>query len=296
MVQIMDCKLLKQKVFKTKLPPAEQKVADYLIKNFSSIPFCTIEDICTELKVGKATVGRLMTNIGFYGFSHLKREVVKNLEKHTKEKPFHRLNPSFQTSAELINTHFQEAIFNIKRMRADFLQEDFQQIVKYLSTCQGTIYIMGAASSSSISLYFHSLIQYFKPNVILLDADAMSNIKKLINVTKDDLLFSVSYFRYSKTTKKLVDYFHQKEAKVIVLTNNIVNPFATKCDIEVILPDQSSGIFKSRLMSMLYIEMLLKAISAELGCEKRFKEIESLFSTFDVFIDLEVKKGEGDNG
>ncbi len=288
----MDCKLLKQKISETKLPPAEQKVADYLIKNFSSIPFCTIEDICAELKVGKATIGRLMTNIDFYGFSHLKREVVKNLEKHTKEKPFHRVNPSIKTSKELINTHFQEAIVNIENMRADFLQEDFQQIVKYLSACKGTIYIMGAASSSSMALYFHSLIQYFRPNVVLLDTDAMNNIKKLINIEKDDLLFSISYFRYSKMTKKLVDYFHQKEAKVIVLTNNIVNPFATKCDIEVILPAQSSAVFKSRLMSMLYIEMLLKAISAELGSEERFKEIEDLFSTFDVFIDLETKKGE----
>ncbi len=288
----MDYNSFEKQISESKLPPAEQKLADYLLKNFSSIPFCTIEEICGELKVSKATMGRLMSNIGLYGFSHFKRKVSKTLKKHTLEKPYHRISLNNPNMAQLIDTHFTEAIKNIEKVQADFVVEDFLQIAEYLSQCKGKIYIVGAASSSAIALYLHGFLQYFKTDVILLNTEAMPIVKNLINVQKDDILFSISYFRYAKTSKKIVDYFHQKEAKIIVLTDNIVNPFAIKCDIEIILPSQTSGIFNSRLMAIFYIEMLLKAIAAKLGDEERFQQFEKLFPLFDIFMDLEAKEGD----
>ncbi len=288
----MDCNQLQKRISEKKLPPSEQKVADYLIQNFSSLPFCTIEDICTELKVSKATMSRLMTNLNFYGFSHFKRQVSKSLEKHTLEKPYHRVSLNNPDAAQLIHNHFAETMENISKMQADFAVEDFLQIAQYLSQCKGKIYIMGAASSHAIASYFYHFLQYFKADVILLNTEAMNIAKNLINVEKDDILFSISYFRYAKISKKIVDIFHQKEAKIITLTDNIVNPFATKCDIEIILPSQTSGIFNSRLMAVFYMEMLLKAIANTCGNEQKFQEFEKLFARFDIFMDLDSKEGE----
>ncbi len=275
------CEILKE----CDLPPSEQKVANYLKENFSAIPYCKLEDICTETSVAKATMSRFMKHIGFYGFSYFKRAVVKELEIHTQSKPFTQIGQYKEQNSKTISAqHFSEALANLDTLKKTFDSKAFAKIINTITNTKGTIYVIGTASSFGLAYYFHSLLKYFELKLVFLHASGTDLAKDLIDIKENDLLFVISFYRYNQLVVDTAQYFHKNNAKVIVITNNAVNPFAICSDIEIILPSYSSGPFQSRLVAFSYLELIIKAIAVNVGDEERFAKLEKLFTDFKVFV------------
>ncbi|WP_318401475.1 MurR/RpiR family transcriptional regulator [Photobacterium leiognathi] len=266
------------------LTSAEERITQYFIAHYTTLPFAKIDELCKQIGVGKATLGRFLQHLGFTGFLEFKKQVTDEFAQ-TLTTPIERYESTQQTVSEhsILEKHYDEVISNIAASFAQISESDFNRAIDYMQEQKGKLYVIGSASSEALANYFYLLARYLRKDVILLKADISTLPHQLADITKDDILLAISYHRFSTTTLRLVKWFHQHGGKIIFVTDQPVNPFVAYCDIQFSVESTSEGFFNNRTAGFALIELFIKGLSRQKEKNDRFKRIESLFDEFKVF-------------
>ncbi|WP_318434581.1 MurR/RpiR family transcriptional regulator [Photobacterium leiognathi] len=266
------------------LTTAEERITQYFVAHYTTLPFAKIDELCKQIGVGKATLGRFLQHLGFTGFLEFKKQVTDEFAQ-TLTTPIERYESTQQTVSEhsILEKHYDEVISNIAASFAQISESDFNRAIDYMQEQKGKLYVIGSASSEALANYFYLLARYLRKDVILLKADISTLPHQLADVTKDDKLLAISYHRFSTTTLRLVKWFHQYGGKIIFVTDQPVNPFVAYCDIQFSVESTSEGFFNNRTAGFALIELFIKGLSRQKEKNDRFKRIESLFDEFKVF-------------
>ncbi|WP_318438313.1 MurR/RpiR family transcriptional regulator [Photobacterium leiognathi] len=266
------------------LTAAEERITQYFVAHYTTLPFAKIDELCKQIGVGKATLGRFLQHLGFTGFLEFKKQVTDEFAQ-TLTTPIERYESTQQTVSEhsILEKHYDEVISNMAASFAQISESDFNRAIDYMQDQKGKLYVIGSASSEALANYFYLLARYLRKDVILLKADISTLPHQLADVTKDDKLLAISYHRFSTTTLRLVKWFHQHGGKIIFVTDQPVNPFVAYCDIQFSVESTSEGFFNNRTAGFALIELFIKGLSRQKEKNDRFKRIESLFDEFKVF-------------
>lgn len=266
------------------MTPAERQIVEYFIKNYTMLPFAKMDELCQQMVVGKATLGRFLNRLGFDGFTDFKKRVSEELVQELTT-PIDRCANSNLHSPyeELIDNHHQEMVSNLEATYQMLKSDDFSSAVQCLLNPDGKLYIMGSASAEALAHYFYLLARYLRKEVILLKADPATLPHQLVDVTPNDTLFALSYHRFSSITVRTVRWFKQHGGKIILLTDQQVNPFVAYSDIQFTVESHSNGLFNNRTSGFSIIEMLIKGMSITNEKDKRFRRIENVFNEFHIF-------------
>ncbi|MCG3814726.1 MurR/RpiR family transcriptional regulator [Photobacterium damselae] len=265
---------------------AEQRISQYFMANYSVLPFAKIDELCKQIGVGKATLGRFLQRLGFVGFIDFKKQVTAELT-HTLTTPIERYetdNGDLGSSENnLLAQHHIEVLSNLDKTFHNITDEQFESALELMRQPKGKLYVMGSASSEALATYFYLLARYLRREVILIEADISKLPHQLVDVGKDDILFAISYHRYSSVTVRLVKWFHQHGGSIIIMTDQAVNPFAAYSDIQFVVESAGNGFFNNRTAGFAVIEGLIKGLSIHKEKENRFQRIEGLFEEFSFF-------------
>lgn len=266
------------------LTAAEERITQYFVAHYTTLPFAKIDELCKQIGVGKATLGRFLQHLGFTGFLEFKKQVTDEFAQ-TLTTPIERYESTQQSVSEhsILEKHYDEVISNMAASFAQISESDFNRAIDYMQEQKGKLYVIGSASSEALANYFYLLARYLRKDVILLKADISTLPHQLADVTKDDILLAISYHRFSTTTLRLVKWFHQHGGKIIFVTDQPVNPFVAYCDIQFSVESTSEGFFNNRTAGFALIELFIKGLSRQKEKNDRFKRIESLFDEFKVF-------------
>ncbi|KQA15937.1 MurR/RpiR family transcriptional regulator [Vibrio metoecus] len=266
------------------ITPAEKLIIEYFIKNYTMLPFAKMDELCHQIGVGKATLGRFLNRLGFDGFIGFKKTVSEELVQELTT-PIDRCNKLNIQSPydELITNHYQEIVSNLESTYQLMQSNDFSLAIEHLLNPQGKLYIMGSASAEALANYFFLLARYLRKDVIFLKADPSTLPHQLVDVELADILFAVSYHRFSSITVRCVRWFKQNGGKIIVLTDQQVNPFVAYSDIQFTAESHSEGLFNNRTSGFSIIEALIKGMSITNDKDKRFRRIEDTFNNFHIF-------------
>lgn len=264
------------------LTTTERIIVDYFIQHYTMLPFAKIEDLCREVGVGKATLGRFLQRLGFSGFIAFKKSVSDDLVQELTT-PIERYQQSNESQINLLTQHYQEIEQNLKKTYERLSLQDVEQAIQLMQRPQGKLYVLGSASAEALANYFYLLARYLRKEVVLLRADTSTLPHQLVDVTEEDTLFAISYHRFSYTTVRMVRWFAQQHCNVIVLTDQIVNPFVAYATVLFNVDSQSEAIFNNRTAGFSVIELIIKGLSTTSGQDERFQRIEGLFSEFNIF-------------
>ncbi|PMN94438.1 MurR/RpiR family transcriptional regulator [Enterovibrio norvegicus] len=266
------------------LTTAEVVIAQYFMKHYTMLPFAKIDELCKQMGVGKATLGRFLQHLGFSGFLDFKKQVSNDLAL-TLTTPVERYEGTQHTDAEqsVLESHFDEVMSNMTKTIASLSESDFNLAIDYMQNPNGKLYVIGSASSEALANYFYLLARYLRKDVIWLKADISTLPHQLIDVSTNDTLLAISYHRFSLTTVRLVKWFHQHGGHVVFVTDQPVNPFVSYCDVQFAVESASSGFFNNRTSGFALIEAFIKGLSRQKEKNDRFKRIDSLFEEFNVF-------------
>lgn len=266
---------------------AEKRIAAYFMDHYTMLPFAKIDELCKQIGVGKATLGRFLQRLGFSGFIQFKKEVSDDLAQSLtipiERYEYHTHEQSQDTIEGLLANHYQETIDNVDKTFTHLSEQDFESAMTLMRHAKGKLYVMGSASSEALATYFYLLARYLRQDVVLLKADISTLPHQLVDVSKDDVLLAISYHRYSSITIKLVRWFHECGGHNILVTDQPVNPFVSYCDVQFIVESAGRGFFNNRAAGFALIEAFIKGLSQHQEKDNRFKRIEGLFDEFSVF-------------
>ncbi|MGF1697780.1 MurR/RpiR family transcriptional regulator [Vibrio lamellibrachiae] len=266
------------------LTESEKQIVEYFTCQFEMLPFAKINDLCSQIGIGKATLGRFLQRLGFNGFLDFKKAVTDDLILDLSI-PIDRCNNKSTSSSLscLIEEHKKELLDNIEETYRDLNDTKLEQATTHLLNDSGKLYVIGSASAEALANYFYLLARYLRNDVVLLKADSSTLPHQLADVTDKDTLLALSYHRFSTTSVKVVRWFSNVGGKTVVITDQEVNPFVSYSDIQIRAASESSAIFNNRAAGFSIIELLIKSMSNRSNDKHRFDKMEGLFKEFSIF-------------
>ncbi|MCW8331234.1 MurR/RpiR family transcriptional regulator [Photobacterium sp. SDRW27] len=269
------------------LTDAERRIAQYFMEHYTVLPFAKIDELCKQIGVGKATLGRFLQRLGFSGFLEFKKRVTEDLTQALttpiERYEHHTLDPARSSNKSVLAAHYDEVMDNMEKTFESISEADFERAVTYLRQPKGKLYVMGSASSEALANYFYLLARYLRREVVLLKADISTLPHQLVDVTENDTLLAISYHRYSNITVRLVRWFHECGGRIIIVTDQPVNPFVAYSDVQFNVESAGKGFFNNRAAGFTLIEAFIKGLSQHQEKDYRFKRIEGLFDEFSIF-------------
>jgi DNA-binding MurR/RpiR family transcriptional regulator len=270
-----------------KLTPAETKISSYFESNYPFTAFETITSLSQKVGVSKASIGRFLSRLGYRGFPEFMQE-MRNVVVSRLESPIERYTGRrAQIKAKKIDFLGQHMDMTLRNLEETNLRMDPVQLRKaasVIASCKGNLYVLGTATSQALAMYFFLLTKYMRQQVILLDANFSTIRHQLVDVDPQDVLLTITHYRFSKHTAKMAHWFAAQKCRVIVIADRENNPMSDVADFQFFARSEGPPLFNSRIAALMILESLLMAMAPILESQmyQRFEMFEELREVFDT--------------
>ena len=211
--------------------------------------------------VSESTVVRFAFTLGFDGFPELQkalRELIRT--RLTSIQRIEITNDRIGTGS-VLSSVIGSDIEKLKATLGQIDGEAFENAVKSLIGADN-IYIIGARSSSILVQFFGFNLGLVLDNVRQINnAGGSELIEQLVRVKKGDVLFAVSFPRYSKRIIQAVRFAKDNGAKVIALTDISSSPIASFSDILLTAKTDMAAFADSLVAPLSVINALIVAVT-----------------------------------
>lgn len=265
-----------------KLTPSQKKVAYYLHDNINEAFLLNSFQIAKKANVSEATVTRLISNLGFSGFSEFKKEIAQRvLKDFSTTKRLADSAESLEGPGNIFAEILNGDIENIRTLRSTISDQLFEEAVKKLCSAR-SIYVLGLRSSYALAFYLAFDLRFFLNKVILLKPGIGDIPEQVLGVRKDDALVVISFRRYTRESFDLAEKIKKKEASVIAITNSELSPIAKLADVTLITSTKIPTYIESYTAPMSLINALITAIALRKK-DKALSALKKLENTFEEF-------------
>ena len=235
----------------------QKQIARFILEHYDKAAFMTASRLGVTVGVSESTVVRFATELGYDGYPHLQRAL-------------------------------QEMIRNTDMIRVtlDEIDRDaFQGAVDALMGAK-RIYILGVRSSSALASFLGFYFNLLFENVTLVHTNSVSEIfEQVLRVGPGDVLFGISFPRYSKRTLSAMKYARDRGARVIALTDSQLSPLARVADHVLLARSDMASFVDSLVAPLSVINALIVAVgmSRRDEIEQTFNKLERIWEEYDVY-------------
>lgn len=269
------------------LTPSETKIAQYIDKAYPLLALETVTSISERARVGRATVVRFISRLGYSSFAEfqqslrkellLKLESAGSLRQGQAGQSKDSIDP-FRLHCELIAKNLDEACRRID-------EHTLHKCADRIAECSGSIYILGRRMSFGMAYLFSIQLSYLRDGVVLID-NLGGNSPNFINqMSSQDIIFAVFQSRYSRFTEKTAQAGVQRGSRLILLTDRELNPLSHLATFQLVAPSEGRYIFDSRCTGLAVLETLvnLVAVRYKNHLSPRLKQLETTLNDFNTF-------------
>jgi DNA-binding MurR/RpiR family transcriptional regulator len=265
---------------------SHKKIATYVLGNMNSVPFLTVSKLAKHVGVGEATVIRFAVSIGYTGYPDLQRHLQQAMQrKLTSAEAFTQTSQGNEDSQNIIREILIDDIQNLKTTLNQVNNDVFDTVVHDIIKAK-RIYILAYRSAASIGLFLEFYLDLILQNTELIrQADGVS--EHLIDISEKDLVIGIGFSRYTKRTVEVMKYMKKKGVKTVVITDHILSPLVPFADQTLFAAAEINSFIDSFSAPLSIINALITAVtrSEHHKVEKRLKELEGLWDSFNVFYD-----------
>lgn len=265
---------------------SHKKIANYLIENNETAPFLTASRLAKNVGVGEATVIRFAFFLNYKGYPDLQRHMQEALQrKMTSAEVLARTTDENEKTEHVVTEILNDDIQNLRTTLRQVDPEVFEKVVRQMIEAK-RIYIIAYRSATSVGAFLEFYLDLVLQNTELIrQADGVS--EHLLDITEEDLVIGFGFSRYTKRTVEVLKYVKQHNAKTVVITDHLMSPLVPYGDMKIIASTEINSFIDSFSAPMSIVSALITALtrSEHKKVEKRLKELEDLWETFDVFYD-----------
>ncbi len=263
----------------SKMSKGQKKIADYLEKHGDKAVFLTAAKIAENTGLSESTVVRFATMLGYDGYPKMQRALQETLS--IRLTALQRIENSQDISREeILPSVLKKDIRNIQRTLDELDPKDFQNVIDTLLNAKN-VYVLGLRSAAPLAQFFGYYLSFILPNVHVIGASVGHVLEDLVRIDKEDVLFAISFPRYSTRTIEAAKFASKRGASVIALTDSQKSPLAS---VSVHSLSAGSGMvfFADSLVAPMSV---INALIVALGMQKRdevFDQLNELESIWDA--------------
>ena len=263
----------------------QKQIARFILEHYDKAAFMTASRLGVTVGVSESTVVRFATELGYDGYPHLQRalqEMIRN-----KLTSVQRMEGAGDRMGgrDVLQTVLH-ADTDMIRVTLDEIDRDaFQGAVDALMGAK-RIYILGVRSSSALASFLGFYFNLLFENVTLVHTNSVSEIfEQVLRVGPGDVLFGISFPRYSKRTLSAMKYARDRGARVIALTDSQLSPLARVADHVLLARSDMASFVDSLVAPLSVINALIVAVgmSRRDEIEQTFNKLERIWEEYDVY-------------
>ena len=272
----------------TELPgfsKGQKQIARYILEHYDKAAFMTASRLGVTVGVSESTVVRFATELGYDGSPHLQRALQEMIRNKLTSVQRMEVSSDRLGGRDVLRTVLHADTDMIRQTLDEIDRDAFQGAVDALTGAH-RIYILGVRSSSALANFLGFYFNLLFDNVTLVHTNSVSEIfEQVLRVGPDDVLFGISFPRYSKRTLSAMQYARDRGAKVIALTDSQLSPLARVADHLLLARSDMASFVDSLVAPLSVINALIVAVgmSRRDEIEHTFNKLESIWEKYDVY-------------
>ena len=263
----------------------QKQIARFILEHYDKAAFMTASRLGVTVGVSESTVVRVATELGYDGYPHLQRALQEMIRNKLTSVQRMEVAGDRMGGRDVLQTVLH-ADTDMIRVTLDEIDRDaFQGAVDALMGAK-RIYILGVRSSSALASFLGFYFNLLFENVTLVHTNSVSEIfEQVLRVGPGDVLFGISFPRYSKRTLSAMKYARDRGARVIALTDSQLSPLARVADHVLLARSDMASFVDSLVAPLSVINALIVAVgmSRRDEIEQTFNKLERIWEEYDVY-------------
>ena len=263
----------------------QKQIARFILEHYDKAAFMTVSRLGVTVGVSESTVVRFATELGYDGYPHLQRALQEMIRNKLTSVQRMEVAGDRMGGRDVLQTVLH-ADTDMIRVTLDEIDRDaFQGAVDALMGAK-RIYILGVRSSSALASFLGFYFNLLFENVTLVHTNSVSEIfEQVLRIGPGDVLFGISFPRYSKRTLSAMKYARDRGARVIALTDSQLSPLARVADHVLLARSDMASFVDSLVAPLSVINALIVAVgmSRRDEIEQTFNKLERIWEEYDVY-------------
>ena len=263
----------------------QKQIARFILEHYDKAAFMTASRLGVTVGVSESTVVRFATELGYDGYPHLQRALQEMIRNKLTSVQRMEVAGDRMGGRDVLQTVLH-ADTDMIRVTLDEIDRDaFKGAVDALMGAK-RIYILGVRSSSALASFLGFYFNLLFENVTLVHTNSVSEIfEQVLRVGPGDVLFGISFPRYSKRTLSAMKYARDRGARVIALTDSQLSPLARVADHVLLARSDMASFVDSLVAPLSVINALIVAVgmSRRDEIEQTFNKLERIWEEYDVY-------------
>ena len=263
----------------------QKQIARFILEHYDKAAFMTASRLGVTVGVSESTVVRFATELGYDGYPHLQRALQEMIRNKLTSVQRMEVAGDRMGGRDVLQTVLH-ADTDMIRVTLDEIDRDaFQGAVDALMGAK-RIYILGVRSSSALASFLGFYFNLLFENVTLVHTNSVSEIfEQVLRVGPGDVLFGISFPRYSTRTLSAMKYARDRGARVIALTDSQLSPLARVADHVLLARSDMASFVDSLVAPLSVINALIVAVgmSRRDEIEQTFNKLERIWEEYDVY-------------
>ena len=238
----------------------QKLLSTYITDNYDKAVFLTAEKLGKVVGVSESTVVRFATHLGYRGYPEFQKaleELVRN-----KLNSIQRMEVTYGriSQSKILETVLQADAEKIKTTLEQIDQNAFELALDIILHAKN-IYIVGIRSCAPLASFLSFYFNLIFDNVHLLHTNSSSELfEQMVRISEEDVIFGISFPRYSMRTLKAMEFANNRNAKVITLTDSVHSPMNLYSSCNLIAKSDMASIVDSLVAPLSVINALIVAL------------------------------------
>ena len=267
-----------------RLSKGHRKIAQYIVEHYDKAVFMTASKLGESVGVSESTVVRFASAMGYEGYPQLQRSL--------QELVSHRLtaNQRFEMSTEIDPREALGVVLksDMQNLRATMEQMDvavFEDVVNRLLSAK-SIYVMGLRSAAPIAQFLAYYLNFIFDNVRIVSEASGDVFEQISRINETDLLFGISFPRYSTRTLEAMSFAKARGAQVVGLTDGPMSPICAASTVCLTARTDMASFVDSMAAPLSVINALIVALGLKRKEElsEHFRLMEGIWDEYRVYV------------
>jgi len=198
-------------------------VAQYVLANYSKIPFITITNMALEIGVSDTTIINFCSMLGYESFSSFKKVFIEYAQSELA------IYDNFETRIDNLNEEETiSQVLNIEKSNIEITltrpinRDNFIPFINMLDNASN-IYVCGMRSSSILMDFLVQNLRVQGYNVTPFQLNGYF-VDQLCKINEKDLFISFAFSRYTLESIKALEFVSNKNVPCASFTDTVLSP------------------------------------------------------------------------
>lgn len=269
---------------------SQRRIADYLLNHYAQAANMTASKLAETVSVSESTVVRFATELGYLGYPELNAALSEYLR--SESSMLHRMESVSLAleNQDVVSKVIHSDIENLKTTLQKMNRDGFDEATDALLNAKN-IYIIGFRSSACLASFLSFYCNLLFSNVRLVQTNSVSEMfEQILRVEKGDVVFGISFPRYSRRTVKAMEFAKSRGATVIALTDSEKSPIAPFSDCLMTAKSEMVSCVDSLVapFSVLNAFIVSLALKKQNEVATAFEELEAIWDEYEVYDKMEL--------